>query len=121
MKTQTKIWITTSFIGFHRWAEAQDSLKYLSYRHRHKFGVRVEVTPTSSKDRSTEFHSLKETVDKITSHISELSQTEDFRWSCEMMAEYIISFLNSTNIYKSISVSIDEDGECGATLYLEEK
>ena len=116
MSRNTKIrtvFITTFFNGFHCWPEAPAQVGFLRSLHRHKFGVRVEVLVTHD-DRQVEFFILQEAVNKII--VKELTKflTLNSSLSCEMMAEFIWNRLMPN--YSIYSITVDEDGENGATL-----
>jgi len=109
-RLKCSIWVKTSFTGFHCWPEAQEDIAYLRDLHRHNFGVRVEFDVTHS-DREVEFHQLlKQLNEEILPKVKFRLEAEP-RMSCEDMALLIASNLPSKNM---ISVSVDEDNECGA-------
>jgi 6-pyruvoyl-tetrahydropterin synthase len=103
------VWITTSFIGYHQWPDAPARRFYLRELHRHKFNVRVAVEVIDS-DREVEFHDLKDSVNLVLSEFPEKLGSQ----SCEHLALVIYGRLpKNLNI---VEVTVDEDGECGATL-----
>lgn len=105
MTTKTSIWITTSFIGYHQWPDAPDSHSYLSNKHRHKFGVRVEVP--INKDRGIEFHWLQE-------YVISLLDISPKGVSCETLATWLATKLMDHLLVDWTIVSVDEDGENGS-------
>jgi hypothetical protein len=105
----------------HRWKDAPPSRAYLAAPHRHLFGVRVELS-VDGLDREVEFHDLKDAV------ISELPDnrvviTDDTNpwlgFSCEHHARRIAGLLSSKYPKRLIRVTVDEDGECGASVEIE--
>lgn len=108
------VWVKTSFIGFHRWIKATQHRSYLSQMHRHSFGVKVGVFVTDD-DREVEFHDLLLNVGKITFDIVADLNIEPDK-SCEMMAKFLWLKLRDDHGYTVAEVTVDEDGECGATL-----
>lgn len=108
---QTYIWITTQFIGFHRWRDAPDATAFLRDIHRHVFHVRVMVS-VSHANRDIEFFDLKERVEK---YIADNWKDRPFEHSCEYIAQALA--LN----FNAISVEVSEDGENGATVIRSDK
>lgn len=114
----SSIGVTTSFIGVHCWPDAPPHRAYLATPHRHKFGVRVEVE-VSEHDREIEFHDLLDHVyDALPPASVRLMDARNayLNMSCEHHADRIISDLAIHYPDRTISVSVDEDGECFATL-----
>lgn len=114
------VWVTTSFVGFHFWPDAPLARGYLRAPHRHRFGVRVEV-PVDHDDREMEFHDL---LDAVHFQVQQLAPVNELTgvshcggYSCEMMAERIAQNLRE-NFDRPVTVTVDEDGECGATVAL---
>ncbi len=101
----TTVWVRFDFIGFHNWPEAPAGRAYLRERHRHRFFVEVEVDV--SADRQIEFHDLLQTVRPAKPEM-ELGAK-----SCEAIAARVGQLLAED--YKSpYTVTVSEDGECGA-------
>lgn len=100
---RTKIWITTSFIAWHRWETAPEFCSYLRDFHRHVFHVRVELV--IAKDRGTEFINFKEAVDD---YINRAFAGQKFEYSCEHIANNLLNF------FEADVVEVSEDGENGA-------
>jgi len=119
------VWCKTSFIGFHCWPEAPREVLHLRSPHRHQFNVEVHVLVDHS-DRAVEFQMLKSTVDHLLASngmfvcIRNPGRIADtmtaYSYSCEMMAEELAKALavRGHTVHK---VTVDEDGENGATLY----
>jgi hypothetical protein len=105
------IFVTYKFVGFHHWQHATGEREYLASRHRHNFGVRVEMGVTHD-DRDVEFHDL---IDVCKSYLNDVPENGQ---SCEHMARHL--HRNLVNDYygvnRHIAVTVDEDGECGATV-----
>lgn len=119
--TTKQITITTSFIGIHCWPNAPERRSYLRSPHRHLFNVRVSVSVQES-DREIEYHDLKDQVIAMLP-ASSVRQTDDtnpyLNFSCEHHAERIAAEVADMYPHRSISVTVDEDGECGSTITLE--
>lgn len=111
MRTQSEIWIKTSFIGFHKWPEAPQTVNYLRALHRHLFQVVVQV-PLEG-DRVVEFHMLKTWVDESLATLP-LRLEDNSTWSCERIADLLCHAIINTWAFPWVKVSISEDGECGA-------
>lgn len=115
----TTITVKTSFEGIHCYPEAPVEVAYLREPHRHIFGVCVEVE-VFDDDREIEFIMLKHRIDEyIFKQCGGRSVWYMGRMSCEQVAKGIVRMLfeslsNPTNRY--IAVTIDEDGENGATV-----
>lgn len=118
--TTTTVFATTDVVGFHRWPTAPDEVYYLRATHRHKFGIRVELSVVEN-DREVEFHLLRRKLEAIVwvgADIIDGTAEIDFgARSCESMAHYIMDWLRhdfpDRHVY---SVTVDEDGENGATV-----
>ena len=115
MRTRASIFVTLPFTSFHRWPEAPDSVAFLRSLHRHVFGVRVEVI-VSHNDRQVEFFMLQSFVGSVISSHLMPALSENRAMSCEMMAAFILEKLQPD--YTVLSVTVDEDGENGATVTL---
>lgn len=112
-KRKSEIWVTTDFLGFHRWANALDEVEYLRALHRHKFNVKV-WHPVLHPDRDVEFHLFKTQV-RVAVIKTQRVLANSPEMSCEMIGEEILRHLESEG-WKPSRISVDEDGECGATL-----
>jgi hypothetical protein len=110
-----EVFITTKFEGVHCWPEAPEHVSILRNLHRHVFGVRVVVSVTHS-DRDVEFLTLKKLTDTVIARRTLPMLIKTSSMSCEMLAEDIGSAL-LTKKFNVVSVSVDEDGENGATVY----
>jgi len=103
--------------GRHRWPDAGGERAYLANEHRHLFHVQVS-TPVGHDDRAIEFHDLRDKALEIFESLSH--GTGDLgTLSCEMMAREMCRRLLHTYPRGSqfwFSVSVFEDGECGATV-----
>ncbi len=112
------VWVTSSFVGFHRYPDAPDHVAYLASAHRHVFNVKVTVRVAHS-NRSVEFHSMKQQLDYVLLRnptfvkLREPKGSDVSTLSCEMMAEELIAALTTLG-YDVMMVQVDEDGECGA-------
>lgn len=109
-KRNTTIDVSYEIEGFHKWEAAPPKRAYLRNLHRHLFKVRVEMS-VRHDDREVEFHDLLDfcQCSSDTFLLSELN-------SCEHHCENLITKLEQQYLERLISVSISEDGECGATV-----
>lgn len=107
----TSIAVTTSFVGFHCWPDAPPHRAYLAQQHRHKFGVKVRLSVTEH-DREVEFHDLLDHVKAA------LPSDDGTNMSCEHHAKRIGEILMLLYPGRTIEVTVDEDGECEATVSL---
>lgn len=106
------VYVTTSFVAYHRWPNAPESTAFLRDYHRHKFNVMVSVMVTRA-DREVEFFALKKDLEEMTDVLKD-GRSEN---SCEMFADLIAGHLVEKGYYVSM-VSVNEDDENGTvTLY----
>lgn len=115
-RRETVVWITTEFEGYHKWPDAPEGRAYLGNMHRHIFKVKVTARVTH-EDRQIEFHELKDRVNEvIANHLGWVKTPEgQCAWSCENMAVVIGAKLRTDDIDVE-TVSVSEDGECGAEI-----
>lgn len=120
MNKKITVFCTTEFEGWHRWAGAPPELSYLSNCHRHMFKVKVSVT-VRELDRQIEFIQLKGFVNSLISDgwLEVGTKDQPVGSSCEMFADLIAGVVFS-NFAGNVSVEVNEDGENGAVVVLEE-
>jgi len=104
------ITVKTQFEGFHRYIDAPEEVKFLSYPHRHIFYVEAEFE-VDHNDRDLEFFIMKRKIDKIIKNYITIGNAG----SCEMIAERIADKLQEFPLLK---ISVSEDNENYATYYL---
>lgn len=113
MIKQTSITVSTSFEGFHKYTGAPEEVSYLRDLHRHVFGVKVKME-VFHDDREVEFIMVKHRLDDFVKQLPLAEKARESTMSCEMAAHAIIEFLTSCyGKNRTISVSVDEDGENG--------
>lgn len=118
MTTTTTIFVKFTFVGWHHWPSAPPERAYLSLMHRHLFGVTITMG-VEHDDREVEFHDLMDIAKQIVTARKQTPSKEDnpyADWSCEHHAGYLLTILTSRFPNRAISVTVDEDGECGATV-----
>ena len=103
---KTVVWITTQFVGYHRWKDAPDQVAFLRNEHRHIFHVKLGVR-VDHDNRAVEFFMLKEEVNK---HLKLHFEGRRFELSCEQIAAKLLSYFSAE------FVEVSEDGENGATV-----
>lgn len=110
------IFVTFKVAGLHCWPGAPEHRGYLRVPHRHQFGVRIETIVTHD-DREIEFHDLRDRgVDLVRALAANEGELLNFgSMSCEMIARDLGSAL-CDELRRSFRVTVDEDGECGATV-----
>lgn len=116
MNTSSSIFVTTDFVAWHRWPGATGERAYLGEYHRHRFGVRVDVS-VDHDDREIEFHDLLEDVS-----VWCVAQDGEYleHASCEMLANRLLDHLAARYPgARSWWGTITEDNECGAQVYRE--
>ena len=102
-----KVFVRTTFEGFHRWPDAPDEVAFLRYRHRHLFHVRGEL-PVGHADRDTEFILLKRELDTVIAETKGREGENVETWSCETWAAHLAAVMGF------IKCEVSEDGENGA-------
>ena len=117
------ITVKTSFEGIHCYPEAPDEVSYLRLPHRHMFGVGVTVE-VFHNDREIEFIMLKHIINRW---LDVQRDDNDGVWhmerlSCEQVACMVADLVNEKfgvtkdGKVRAICVTVDEDGENGATV-----
>jgi len=106
------IWVTWSFIGFHRYPDAPMIVRYLSSKHRHTFNVRVELEVLPDVDRELEFHMV---LNLLRDNFSRQVNDQDLG-SCETMCDILSEIVLIVFPDRAHTVSVDEDGESGSSL-----
>jgi hypothetical protein len=109
-KRTTYVWVTASFVAFHRWAKAPDHVAFLRDFHRHIFNVKVHV-PVTHADRDVEFFMFKKDLESFLT-LRFADRRHDM--SCEMFASAILDEFPGIQ-----SAQVDEDGENGALVVRE--
>jgi hypothetical protein len=116
-----EIWVTFQREGIHKYPAALDDPKlatgdmydvsFLGYPHRHMFHFRVAIEVTHN-DRDIEFIQFKRWLESLYGDgIVHL----DYK-SCEMIAEDLAAQINKEYPGRSITITVAEDNENGATL-----
>ncbi len=106
--SNAKIWVTFAVPGVHCYPDAPDAVAYLRNPHRHLFQFKVTLE-VKHDDRDVEFHLL----------LAELKglygvQLYVDHKSCEMLARELLGYVTDTYPGRFASVTVSEDGECGA-------
>ena len=116
-----QIWVTFQKEGVHLYPAAKDDpalatgdwddVSFLGYAHRHIFHFRVAID-VFHDDRDIEFIQFKRWLEGLyNSNTLELNHR-----SCEMIAEELAQQINSKYPGRSITITVAEDNENGATL-----
>lgn len=98
------ILVSSQFVGFHRWKDAPEEVKFLRDFHRHIFKVKISVEVTDP-DRQVEFFMFKAKLDKVLADYND----HRFEFSCETIAQQLLERLP-----EACSAEVSEDGENGA-------
>lgn len=109
---QKMIWVTFQRVGFHRYPDAPENVKYLSETHRHLFKFRVGIQVYHG-DREIEFHNFLNWLESLYSDKSN-KLILDYR-SCEMIADDLAFSIIDKYPKRDIEIEVSEDGECGVT------
>jgi len=112
METHKTVIATHTLVGYHRWPDAPEERSYLADKHRHLFGLRIEVEVTLP-DREIEFHDV---VDFI--HLQWRHGHDFGSMSCEDIAQELLErFLSGFgDDGRTVVVEVWEDGENGARI-----
>jgi len=116
-----KIWVTFSREGIHKYPAAAtdpalESVRFLSYPHRHTFHFKVAIEVTHN-DRDIEFIILKRWLESL--YGDGIIQLDYM--SCEMIAEALYEKINARYPGRAVEITVSEDAENGATLSWEAK
>ena len=118
---QRQIWVTFQKEGIHLYPAAKDDpalatgdeydVSFLGVAHRHIFHFRVAID-VFHDDRDIEFIQFKRWLEKLYSDKTlELNHK-----SCEMIAEDLANAIHTKYPNRSITITVAEDNENGATL-----
>lgn len=100
--------------GWHQWPGAPEHRRYLANEHRHLFSVEVS-TWVNHDDREIEFHDLRD--DSMAAFRANYKHGESLGdRSCEMIARTMGRTLAHKHRGRVFTVSVWEDGECGASV-----
>lgn len=110
METSKNIWVTHSFIGYHRWKDAPDEVSFLRDMHRHRFHIRLSIS-VNTNDRELEFFIIQRQLKKFCDRIYEGKKDIG---SCEMIGENILGHFLDFYPERLIEVDVSEDWENGA-------
>lgn len=105
------IGIRTQFEGVHCYPDAPEEVAYLRNPHRHIFHVYVKLE-VFHNDRELEFIMFRHEINKL---IAEKFDGLDNK-SCEMIADFILTYTINKYNQRSCQVTVSEDGENEATL-----
>lgn len=118
----TTITVKTSYEGVHCFPGAPDEVAYLRVPHRHIFNVGVEVE-VFHNDRELEFIMLKHRINQwLQERFDSNGVWQMEHLSCEQVASKLAHYVHElapdpTGTYvRYIRVSVDEDGENGASV-----
>jgi len=118
---QRQIWVTFQKEGIHLYPAAKDDtalatgdeydVSFLGVAHRHIFHFRVAID-VFHDDRDIEFIQFKRWLEKL---YAEKTLELNHR-SCEMIAEELAQVIHAKYPNRSITITVAEDNENGATL-----
>lgn len=116
IETETSIWVKFQKEGIHRYPDALNNpeladVKFLGYPHRHIFHFHVEIEVFHG-DREIEFILFKRELEAL---YGEKTLEIDYK-SCEMLATDVVNYLLAKYPERSVTVTVSEDGENGATV-----
>lgn len=111
-----QIWVTFAREGIHKYPAAAtdpslESVRFLSYPHRHLFKFRVAISVTHN-DRDIEFILFKRWLESL--YGDGILQLDYM--SCEMIAQALYDKIHDRYPGRAVEITVSEDGENGATL-----
>ena len=119
--SQRQIWVTFQKEGVHLYPAAKDDpalatggwddVSFLGVAHRHIFHFRVAID-VFHDDRDIEFIQFKRWLESLYAN----STLELNHRSCEMIAEELAQEIHNKYPNRSITISVAEDNENGATM-----
>lgn len=120
-----QIYIKNTFVGYHRWKDAPDEVKFLRAPHRHIFHVKTTIE-VDHADRELEFFMVQRSIDDIIKSWSADNKVPSWSeecptidWSCETMATELLKELHKKYPRRMIC-DISEDDENGAVVTISE-
>ena len=118
---QRQIWVTFQKEGIHLYPAAKDDpalatgdeydVSFLGYAHRHIFHFKVAID-VFHDDRDIEFIQFKRWLERLYSEGTLVLNHK----SCEMIAEELANTIHAKYPNRSITITVAEDNENGATL-----
>lgn len=112
--TAPMIFVSLTRPALHCWPKAPASRAYLRDPHRHIFHIMAETT-VEHDDREIEFHDLVDQTAEVFDRLIGGSKADAGSASCETLARCIAQELSKLH-KRYFSVTVSEDGECGATV-----
>jgi hypothetical protein len=118
-KLKRTIWVTFKLEGIHCYPDAGinpllKDVSFLQHDHRHQFGFHVEIE-VDHNERQIEFILFKRWLMGLyNTGVLDLNSK-----SCETISEELIDKIKIEYPFKTIKVSVDEDGENGCTIISE--
>lgn len=120
--TKRQIWVTFQKEGVHLYPAAKDDpalatgdeydVSFLGYPHRHIFHFRVAID-VFHDDRDIEFIQFKRWLESLYAKDGVLELNHR---SCEMIGEELANQIHTRYPNRSITISVAEDNENGATM-----
>ena len=109
-----RIFVTFQKEGIHKWPGAVNmpEVDFLQYPHRHMFHFRVELE-VKHDDRDVEFIMFKRELEGL---YDKKTLQLDYK-SCEMIADDLAKYIQSTYPDRTLIIEVSEDGENGAVCY----
>lgn len=120
-RAKKTIWVTFQREGIHKYPAALDDprladVSFLGYPHRHMFHFKVEIR-VFHDDRDIEFILFKRELENL---FDEGVLQLDYK-SCEMISDDLAEYITEKYPGRSLTVTVSEDGENGATAHYEWK
>ena len=122
-KRQSKIWVTFSKEGIHKYPAALtdpklatggwDDVSFLGYPHRHTFHFKVTIE-VFHDDRDVEFIQFKRWLERLYSEVDSSTAVLQLDYkSCEMIADDLYAEISAQYPGRYVEIEVSEDGENG--------
>lgn len=102
-----------SFYYKHKYEQAPEDVKFLREIHNHNFECKVSIRVFHS-DRELEFYIVRNYLETIIPSIKYEIRSYDYKWSCEMISDFIHKKLIERYGERSIEIKVTEDGMYGS-------
>ena len=109
---------TVRIVAFHRWPDAPEDVRYLSYRHRHMLTARVWFS-VNDGDREVEFHQQQRKLRSLLKSLYPSRYDDEIELgsrSCEHVAEDIYSRRAHFGDATISKIEVWEDDENGSVI-----
>lgn len=111
LQIRRSIIVRGNVIGFHKWPNAPDEVKFLRDLHRHVFRAYVQIE-VEHNQRQHEFFTVQKVLNEQLGMLP-IKREDDSDMSCEQIAQRLFGNFTSLN-FPVFKVLVSEDGENAA-------